>query len=147
MAYQAALAAAGAATFSLGAASLRFLVVGLGGLLVGLAAGWLVAHLQRRLTDPPVEITVSLLTPFGAYLLAERLGVSGVLADGGCGPGRSAGGRRDLAPNASAEPGGLGDGGFLLNGLVFILIGLQLLRILAGAGQRARWGRWSASAR
>jgi NhaP-type Na+/H+ or K+/H+ antiporter len=59
VAYQAALAAAGAATFSAGGASLRFLVVGLGGLLVGLAVGWLVAHLQRRLSDPVVEIAVA----------------------------------------------------------------------------------------
>src|SRR5918911_1312170 len=75
-----AVAAAATATFSLGDASLRFLGVGIGGLLVGLVVGWLVAHLQRHLVDPAVEIAVSLLTPFGAYVLAEQVHVSGVLA-------------------------------------------------------------------
>jgi CPA1 family monovalent cation:H+ antiporter len=67
VAYQTALAAAATVTFSLGDASLRFLGVGIGGLLVGLVVGWLVAHLQRHLVDPAVEIAVSLLTPTGAY--------------------------------------------------------------------------------
>src|ERR687884_1371531 len=67
VAYQTALAAAATATFSPGEAGLRFLVVGLGGVLVGLVAGRAVAWLRARLSDPPVEITVSLLTPFAAY--------------------------------------------------------------------------------
>ena len=42
--------------------------------------GWAIVWLRRRLNDAPVEITISLLTPFAAYLPAERLGLSGVLA-------------------------------------------------------------------
>src|ERR1051326_4027109 len=57
VAYQMALAAAATATFSLGEASLRFVVVGIGGLLIGVAAGWVLANLQRRLAAPAVEIT------------------------------------------------------------------------------------------
>ncbi|MGH2588713.1 MAG: cation:proton antiporter, partial [Dehalococcoidia bacterium] len=79
VAYRAAVAAT-ATAFSFGEAGLRFVVVGAGGVLVGLAAGQAVIWLRRRLNDPPVEITVSLLTPFAAYLPAEWLGVSGVLA-------------------------------------------------------------------
>src|SRR5919204_123606 len=52
----------------------------LGGVLVGLAVGAIVAPIRRRLDDPPVEILISLLTPYAAYLPAERLGLSGVLA-------------------------------------------------------------------
>src|ERR687883_188621 len=63
--YQTALAAAATATFSLGEASVQFVVVGIGGLCVGLAVGWLGAQLQRRLIDAAAEIAVSLLTPFG----------------------------------------------------------------------------------
>ena len=138
VAYQAALAAAGAATFSLGAASLRFLVVGLGGLLVGLAAGWLVAHLQRRLTDPAVEIAVALLTPFGAYLLAERLGVSGVLATVAAGLGAGWWAPALATPETRLRSRAVWDMvAFLLNGLVFVLIGLQLLRILPALATRS----------
>src|SRR5580704_4268150 len=67
-------------TFSLAQAGIRFVVVSVGGVLIGLAIGWLAAQAQRRLDDPPVQITLSLLTPFAAYMLANRLTVSGVLA-------------------------------------------------------------------
>jgi len=66
--------------FSLSEASLRFILVALGGTGIGLTVGWLASQVQRRLDDPPVQITISLLTPFAAYIPAERLHVSGVLA-------------------------------------------------------------------
>src|SRR5206468_899623 len=50
------------------------------GVALGLVVGWLIAHVRSRLADLPVEITVSLLTPYAAYLPAELFGVSGVLA-------------------------------------------------------------------
>ena len=53
---------------------------GLGGLAVVLVVGWLVAHVRRRLDDPPTEMAVSLLTAYAAYIPAEELGVSGVIA-------------------------------------------------------------------
>src|SRR5579864_2158785 len=80
VAYQMALAAAASSSFSLGEATLRFVVVGMGGLSIGIAFAWLVARFQRRLTDPALEIAVSLLTPFGAYVAAEQVHVSGVLS-------------------------------------------------------------------
>jgi CPA1 family monovalent cation:H+ antiporter len=146
VAYQTALAAAATATFSLGDASLRFLGVGIGGLLVGLVVGWLVAHLQRHLVDPAVEIAVSLLTPFGAYVLAEQVHVSGVLATVAAGLCAGWWAPSFMAPETRLRSRAVWDMvAFLLNGLVFILIGLQLLRILAGAcggglGRHARRG-------
>ncbi len=136
VAYQMALAAAATATFSLGEASLRFVVVGLGGLLVGLASGWLVANLQRRLVDPAVEITVSMLAPFGVYIAAQAVQVSGVLAT--VAAGLCAGWwAPDLTPETRLRSRAVWDtGSFLLNGLVFILIGLQLLRILPALATR-----------
>jgi CPA1 family monovalent cation:H+ antiporter len=137
VAYQMALAAAATATFSLGEASLRFVLVGLGGLCVGVAFGWLIAHLQRRLSDPAVEISVSILAPFGAYIAAEEVHVSGVLA--AVAAGLCAGWwAPDLsAPETRLRSRAVWDmGSFLLNGLVFILIGLQLLRILPALAAR-----------
>src|SRR5262249_55189060 len=75
--YNFAVAAALTGHFQLGAASLQFLVVNLGGLGVGLVVGWPLAWLHRHLDDASVEITITLLTPFAAYLLAEAVQVSG----------------------------------------------------------------------
>ena len=96
-----------------------------------MAVGWLASQLQRRLDDPPVQITISLLTPFAAYIPAERLHVSGVLAVVASGLFSAGVGRGLLTsrtrPNLSVFWEMMV---FLLNGLVFVLIGLQLPRIL-----------------
>lgn len=137
VAYRAALAAA-ATAFSVGDAGLRFVAVGAGGVLVGLVAGRAVIWLRGRLHDPPVEITISLLTPFAAYLPAEWLGVSGVLAvvTAGLGVGWSA--PRILDPETRVRARAVWDMVvFILNGLVFILIGLQLPTILDALSGRS----------
>ena len=46
------------------------------GVAIGLAIGWVVAELRKRLDDAPTETAVSLLTPYMAYLPAEALGIS-----------------------------------------------------------------------
>jgi Na+/H+ antiporter len=131
VAYRFAIAAMISGRFSLSEASVRFVLVALGGLGIGLAVGWLAAHLQRRLDDPPIQITISLLTPFAAYIPAERLHVSGVLAV--VASGLFIGWR---APQILSSRTRLNAYVFwemmvfLLNGLVFVLIGLQLPRIL-----------------
>lgn len=133
VAYRFAVAAVATGSFSLGKASWEFFVVGIGGILIGLAVGWLVEWLGRRVDDAPIEITVSLLTPFAAYLLAERLGVSGVLAV--VTAGFYLGWR---TPEITSFRTRLRAGPvwemveFLLNGFVFILIGLQLPEVLHG---------------
>jgi CPA1 family monovalent cation:H+ antiporter len=80
VAYKLAVAAAGAAAFSLGHAVAEFLWVLLGGVLTGAVVAWLSTWARRWITVMEVEITFSLVMPFAAYLPAERLGVSGVLA-------------------------------------------------------------------
>src|SRR5207237_8551982 len=75
-----AVAAVLTGTFSLGQASLQFLFVAAGGICVGLAVGWLVTQLQKRLDDPPVQTMFSLLTPYVAYFTCQTLHVSGILA-------------------------------------------------------------------
>jgi len=80
VAYRLAVVAVITGSFSLWQGSLEFVLVSGGGILIGLALGWVIAQGRRRLDDPPVEITISFVTPFAAYLLAEELGASGVLA-------------------------------------------------------------------
>src|SRR5207244_2321256 len=72
--------AATAAAVSVIGSLASFVFVALGGILVGLVTGWVAVWVRTRLTDTPVEITVSLITPYAAYLPAELFGVSGVLA-------------------------------------------------------------------
>jgi monovalent cation/hydrogen antiporter len=78
--YKFAVAAVVSGAFSLSDATMEFFGNAVGGIALGLAVGWLVAQVRRRLDDPPVEIALSLLTAYFAYLPAEALGVSGVLA-------------------------------------------------------------------
>lgn len=79
-AYRAAVAAAVSGTFSLGASSLRFVLGAVGGVLIGLAVGWVAARLRRRVEDAQLSVILSLLTAYVAYVPADALGASGVLA-------------------------------------------------------------------
>ncbi len=131
VAYRLAIAAALTGAFSLATAAGSFAFVSVGGVVIGLVVGWLVVQVVKRLEDPPVEVLISLLAPFAAWLPAEALGVSGVLSvvTAGIVLGRAA--PRILGSDARV----LGSGVwqmlvFTLNGLVFILIGLQLPTIL-----------------
>jgi monovalent cation/hydrogen antiporter len=141
VAFRVALAAAVTGSFSATQAVGGFVLVGAGGVAVGLAVGWIVARLRRPLHDPPVEITISLLTPFAAYLPAEVLGVSGVLATVACGLylGRQAPSlmEADTRVQGRAVWETLV---FLLDGLVFILIGLQLPSIVMHLADRPLLG-------
>ena len=113
-------------------------IVGVGGVLVGLAVGLAIVWLRRRLNDAPVEITISLLTPFAAYLPAERLGLSGVLAT--VTTGLFVGWSAPSIMDSDTRLRGRAIWEFLmfaLNGLVFILIGLQLSTVLGGQLSRS----------
>ena len=78
--YRVAVAAVVSGSFSLAEASLQFVLSGVGGLLVGLAVGRVIRWVRSRLDDPPIEITISILSGYAAYLPAEELGLSGVIA-------------------------------------------------------------------
>ncbi|HWD93675.1 MAG TPA: Na+/H+ antiporter [Verrucomicrobiae bacterium] len=137
VAYRFAIIAVATGSFSLGHASVQFFVVCIGGFLVGLAVGRLAEWFHKRVQDAPIEITVSLLTPFAAYLTADRLGVSGVLAvvTAGLYLGWRLPEITDFKTRLDARP--VWDMvEFVLNGFVFILIGLQLptVRLAATGG-------------
>jgi len=112
----------------LGAAIARLALVGAGGVAVGLAVGLGISWLRRRLDHAPeVENTISLLTPFAAYIPADRLGLSGVLAVVAAGLYLSRGAPRIVAPETRLQNAGMWDmTTFVLEGLIFILIGLDL---------------------
>ncbi len=104
--------------------------MGVGGVALGLLVGVVMRWVQRHLDDPPVQITLSLLTPFAAYLLAERFAVSGVLSVVAAGVylgwhSTALTARFRLQAQLFWEMVA-----FLLNGLIFIMIGLQLPGIL-----------------
>src|ERR1700736_1433010 len=138
VAYRFAIAAMMSGTFSLSEAIGRFVLVAVGGTGIGLAVGWLAAHVQHRLDDPPVQMTISLLTPFAAYIPAERLHVSGVLAV--VAAGLFIGWR---VPQILTSRTRLNAYVFwemmvfILNGLIFVLIGLQLPRIIHALSGRS----------
>jgi Na+/H+ antiporter len=130
-AFKMALSAAGAASLSAGGVIGKFLLVAAGGIAIGLAAGWLIAHARIATREPSLDVVLSVLTPFAAYVPAEKIGVSGVLAVVTAGVyigTRSlelaeAGARlRTLAFWQASE--------FLLNSLLFLLVGLQVTRIV-----------------
>src|SRR5947209_569464 len=136
VAYGTAVAVVTEGAFSPGRSALQFGWEAVGGIVIGLAVGWVIAQLRRPMDDPLLESAVSLLTPFAAYLPAYLLGSSGVLAVVAAGfvvqrysPLVISSWSRLQADNVWEVVN------FLLNGLVFILIGLQLHPIfLALAG-------------
>ena len=78
--YRVAVVAVVTGSFSLASASASFVLNVIGGVLVGLGAGIVIRQVRRRLNNPPVEITISILSGYFAYLPAHALDVSGVLA-------------------------------------------------------------------
>jgi len=130
-AYRVALVAVTAGTFSVWDAGGRFLVGALGGIAIGLAVGWVIALVREKLDDPPVEITISILTAYAAYLPAEELGLSGVVA--AVTVGLYMGSQTSRVTTATTRMQGFAMWQiltFLLNSFLFVLIGLQLPGLL-----------------
>src|SRR5215212_11450070 len=133
--YRVAVAAAVTGSFVAWQAGLRFVVGAAGGVAVGLAVGWLVAELRRRLDEPVVEIVVSVFSGYAAYLPAELLGVSGVLA--AVTAGLYLGWRAPELASAATRLLGFSFWEvlvYLANAVLFILVGLELRPILDGLG-------------
>src|SRR5215213_9952489 len=138
VAFRVAVAAVVSGAFSFWEAGLSFLLVGGGGLLVGLALARIALPLWARLRDPSIMITFSVLIPYGVYILAEEvLHVSGILAV--VTYGLSQGWRAPrLFPDASTRLQALAFWGvlvFLLEALLFVLVGQQLPSILGSLGE------------
>ena len=129
--YGIALAVAAGAIFSITSAVVTFAIAMVGGCVIGVAVGWIVAHIRARLEDTPVEMTISLLTPFAAYLPAEHLGASGVIATVAAGLYMGHRGSDIMGADARLTGRAVWETiVFLLNGFVFIVMGLEAPTIL-----------------
>jgi Na+/H+ antiporter len=134
VAYRAAVLAVGGG-FVLSQALAGFVVAALGGIAIGALVGWVAGAILRRLDDPPVEVAISLVIPFAAYLPADRFGLSGVLA--AVAAGLVIGSRLGTILTPSSRVLWLSTWkmiGFILNGFVFVLLGLALPEITKELG-------------
>ena len=128
--YRFAVAAAAAGAFSLLDASMAFVWVLAGGIFVGMAIGWLIDQLSKRLADVAMFTATGLVAPYAAYLPAESLGVSGVLAAVVAGVWARHAMRHASSDTRIVSAAVWQIWLFLLNGLVFFLLGLQLPEVV-----------------
>ena len=139
VAYRVAVAAVVAGSFSLADAGLKFLLGAAGGVAVGLAVGAIVAAIRKRVTDTQVNVTISLLTGYAAFVPANAIGASGVLATVTAGIYMGIRGPQILPGRARLEGYFVWDIlDFIINAILFVLIGLQLHTVIDGlSGYRA----------
>ena len=137
IAYKCALAAITVGHFVLWEAGLNFVLVAGAGIAVGLAIAYVIVQIHKRwVCDPVIEVTLTVLTPFAAYLIAEHFHFSGVLAVVTAGlyvsfrSGEALGNQSRIMAYSVWEVII-----YILNNLIFILIGLQLRNVLKGINQ------------
>ena len=139
VAFKFAVAATLTGVFSITDASVQFVLVAFGGLAIGVALSYLLGRLRawmiaRGWEDPAPHVLLLLLLPFAAYVAAEHLGLSGILSAVAAGMMQS---RLDLLPRQTStrllnrSVWALLE--FTFNGLIFLLLGLQLPDILNAA--------------
>ena len=144
--YRFAVGAVVSGSFTLWKGGLEFVASGIGGVVVGLAAGWLIRQVRARIEDPPIEITISILSGYVGYLPAEELGLSGVIAAVATGLYMAWHTPQLTTPLLRLQTLAIWEIlTFLLNAVLFLLVGLQLPRILddlseSSAGDLILWG-------
>ena len=128
-----ALAAIATGSFSIGEAAVQFLLVAAGGALVGSLVAMAGIYLLKFIRDTTAETTLTLITSFATYILAEHLGFSGVISTvaGGLYYGRKVPIVTSAKTHLEAEAS-WNTVLFIINGLVFTLIGLQMPAVISG---------------
>ena len=146
VAYRYAVAAVVAGTFSIWLAGVQFVLSLVAGVAIGLAVGWTLVQIWRRLDDPLVGITLSFLAPYAAFVSADQIlhlsgvPVSGVLAVAVSGIYASRRSSEVLPAAARVQAVAVWDLViFVLNGLAFILVGLQLRHVLTSVSNASGW--------
>ncbi|HEY5097991.1 MAG TPA: Na+/H+ antiporter [Acidimicrobiales bacterium] len=135
-AYQVAVAAVGSA-FTLADVAGKFVFAVIVGVAIGLAVGWFGSRMLRFTETPVIENTMLLILPFAAYLPADKLGASGVLAVVAAGLYFGRYGSVSLTAGARLQQREIWDLiVFLLTGMSFLLVGLELRPILDGLVNR-----------
>ena len=143
--YRFAITAVVSGSFSLWEAFPKFVATGVGGVAIGLLAGRIIREVRARIDDPPTEITISLLSGYAAYLPAEELGLSGVIA--AVTVGLYMGWHTPQLTTPLMRLQGIAVWEmltFLLNALLFLLVGLQLPSVVdnlsgSSAGELLLW--------
>src|SRR5918994_1900875 len=138
--YRVAVVAVTTGTFTLWEAGARLVVNAIAGIAIGVGVGYVVRQVRKRMSDPPSEIAVSLLTGYLASLPAEALGVSAVLAV--VTVGIYLGWHTPELTNAQTRLQGFAFWtilNFILNAALFTLVGLQLPAVLDGL---EAWSGW-----
>lgn len=132
IAYRYAVAAVVTGTFSLAEAGLQFFFVAGGGILFGLLLGWIFKRIHKITPDnPTTDTTLTFLVPFIAYMGAEEFHMSGVLAVVTAGLYLSWNASEIFSQRTRLQANGTWDTViFILNGIIFILIGLQLQPVI-----------------
>jgi len=133
VAFSIALTALEKGSFSVADGVLKFLQVSAGGVAFGLVVAFVVERIRRRVHDAEIEIPLSVLTPYIAYIPAERLGFSGILATVTCGVylGWRSGGI--FKPEVRLQSAAFWEAlNFTLTAVLFVLLGLQFRPVLNG---------------
>jgi Na+/H+ antiporter len=138
VAFKVAVAAVVSGSFSLGDATLSFFAGAAGGIAIGLLVGWVIALLREHTEDAQVSITISLLTGYAAYVPANAVGASGVLAVVTAGLFVGLRAPRILTPRTRLQGTQVWELlDFLVNATLFVLIGLQLRVVVQGLDRSA----------
>jgi Na+/H+ antiporter len=133
VAYRVAVAAVVAGSFSLADAGLTFVLGAAGGVAIGVAVGWIVAEIRRRTVDAQANVTLSLLTGYAAFVPADAVGASGVLAAVAAGIYMGIRGPQILSARTRLQGYFVWDIlDFIINAILFVLIGLQLRAAVDG---------------
>jgi CPA1 family monovalent cation:H+ antiporter len=141
IAYRYAVAAVMTGSFVFWQASLQFLLVAGGGLLIGIVIGYVFSLVFSRIhNNPIVETSLTLLAPFVSYLAAEHVEVSGILAVVSTGLVITWRSPEVFSYKSRMQSRAVWDTViFLMNGIIFILIGLQLPAIVRGLYAYSTW--------
>src|ERR687885_1802219 len=133
VAYRVGVAAVVAGSFSFAEAGLKFILGAAGGVAIGLVVGWSVAQIRKRTTDAQVSITISLLTGYAAFVPADVIGASGVLATVTAGIYMGIRAPQILPARVRLQGFFVWDIlDFIVNAILFALIGLQLRGVTDG---------------
>src|SRR6185295_16159710 len=133
--YRFAVAAVSTGTFSLGPAVGTFVAIIVGEIVYGVALGWLMLRVRHAARDPRVEMTPSLVTPYLAFWVPEHLGGSGVVATVATGLYISWNGPLWITSATRLQGVFFWDlFTYLIEGLVFLLTGLQARTLLDSIG-------------
>ena len=133
--YKVAVAAVLGGGFSMLSSGGKFIAAAVGGVAIGLAVGWVIAAIRGRIRDAQISITISLFSGYAAFIPANALGASGVLAAVTTGIYMGVRGPSIIDARTRLQGFFVWDVlDFILNATLFVLVGLQLRTVVSGLG-------------